>query len=113
MLSTLEAIPELLAAEREKALREAAKVAETTFIGDTFSPSTRISEAILSLIDTETDPQPDLSGTSEPQDAHKIANRIASSLFTAGWHEAAEYALSDWMHGQIMAALGIEQEGET
>ena len=93
-----------------EALREAATELEVNW-GHKATPEMR--DAILALIDTEAAPQTDLSGISEPQDAHRIANRIASNLFTAGWHEAAEYVLSDWMHGHIMAELGIEQEGET
>lgn len=65
-------VAEAEARGRNAALREAAEVAEITFIGDTLSPSNRISSAILALIDTETDPQPDLPRTSEPQAAPEV-----------------------------------------
>lgn len=105
-------LPALLAAEREKTLLAAHKHTYATYgIAALINPIDV--ERINAIIDTETEPQPDLPRTSEPQDAHRIANRIASNLFSAGWHEAADYVLSEWMHGQILAALGIEREEET
>lgn len=57
------ALADALEAEREKALREAAEIA---FEADDCYLARN---GILSLIDAETDPQPVLSGTSEPQAA--------------------------------------------
>lgn len=76
-------IPALLAAEREKALREALTKVRLHDTGDMTREdmeARRIADRILTLIDTETEPQPDLSGTSEPQATTEVTVQQAAKF---------------------------------
>ena len=135
-------IPALLAAERGKALRMAAEVAYadlkpkkpvddwTDYAKHNYAAALSAHAAILALIDTETDPQPDLSGTSEPQDAHNIEDARAMAEFACDVIDANSQCdesaccdgrecccggetVHEHMKAMIRAKAGIEQEGET
>lgn len=80
-------IPALLAAEREKALREAAAMVATST-----TTNYHMSNSILALIDAETDPQPALPRTSEPQAAPEVTMQQAAKIRSDAINEFAENA---------------------
>lgn len=133
-IAALEALPALLAAEREKALREVLinvrELIDNDY--DLSCPSCEtVGRKIDALIDTETDPQPDLSGTSEPQaPAHHIEDSRVMAEYACYVIDANSQCdeaaccdgrecgcggetVHEHMKAMIRAKAGIEQERET
>ena len=127
-------IPALLAAEREKALREVLinvrELIDNDY--DLSCPSCEtVGRKIDALIDTETDPQPDLSGTSEPQaSAHHIEDARVMAEYACYVIDANSQCdeaaccdgrecgcggetVHEHMKAMIRAMAGVEQERET